>query len=111
MAKRLYVGNLPFDVSEDQLHELFAVHGQVSSTKLITDFNTGRSRGFGFVEMTTEEAAQKAKDGLNSQPFQERNLNVDLARPKSEGQGGDGGYRGSRDRSSSGGGNRSFRRY
>ena len=51
MEKRLYVGNLPFDLSEDQLHELFSAHGQVASTKLITDFNTGRSRGFGFVEM------------------------------------------------------------
>jgi RNA recognition motif-containing protein len=55
MEKRLYVGNLPFDISEDQLHELFSAHGQVASTKLVTDFNTGRSRGVGLVVIGTEE--------------------------------------------------------
>jgi len=111
MSKKLYVGNLSFKATEDDIRNLFSSFGEVASVNIINDPATGRSRGFGFVEMTTEEAAQKAKDGLNSQPFQERNLNVDLARPKSEGQGGGGGYRGGRDRSSSSSGNRSFRRY
>ena len=110
MSKKLYVGNLSFKATEDDVRNLFSSFGDVESVNLINDPATGRSRGFGFVEMTTEEAASKAKDGLNNQPFQERNLNVDLARPKGEGSGG--GYGGSRDRSSSsGGGNRSFRRY
>jgi len=109
MSKKLYVGNLSFKATEDDVRNLFSSFGDVESVNLINDPATGRSRGFGFVEMTTEESASKAKDGLNNQPFQERNLNVDLARPKGEGSGG--GYGGSRDRSSSGGGNRSFRRY
>jgi RNA recognition motif-containing protein len=97
MQKRLYVGNLPFDLSEDQLHELFSVHGQVASTKLITDFNTGRSRGFGFVEMRTEEEAQQAIDKLNKAKVGEREIVVNEARPRPERQsngGGRGGFRG-----------------
>ena len=82
MEKRLYVGNLPYDMSEDQLHELFAVHGQVASTKLITDFNTGRSRGFGFVEMQTEEAAKSALEKMNRAKVGERELVVSEARPR-----------------------------
>ena len=100
MEKRLYVGNLPFDVSEDQLHELFSAHGQVASTKLITDFNTGRSRGFGFVEMRTEEEAQAAIDKMNKAKVGEREIVVNEARPRPEksgfggGSGGRGGNRG-----------------
>src|SRR3989344_5691796 len=100
MEKRLYVGNLPFDISEDQLHELFSVHGQVASTKLITDFNTGRSRGFGFVEMRTEEEAQAAIDKMNKAKVGEREIVVNEARPRPEksgfggGSGGRGGNRG-----------------
>src|SRR5689334_23019437 len=97
MEKRLYVGNLPFDLSEDQLHELFSAHGQVASTKLITDFNTGRSRGFGFVEMKTEEEAQTAIDKMNKAKVGEREIVVNEARPRparSEGRGGFGGGRG-----------------
>jgi cold-inducible RNA-binding protein len=95
MAKRLYVGNLPFDVSEDQLHELFATHGQVSSTKLITDFNTGRSRGFGFVEMSSDEEAQVAIDKMNKAKVGDRELVVNEARPRPEHSGaGGGGHRG-----------------
>ena len=60
MEKRLYVGNLPFDTSEDELHQLFSAHGQIVSAKLITDMETGRSRGFGFVEMSTEDEAKAA---------------------------------------------------
>src|SRR5215813_14103911 len=94
MAKRLYVGNLPFDVSEDQLHELFSAHGQVASTKLITDFNTGRSRGFGFVEMRTEEEAQAAIDKMNKAKVGEREIVVNEARPRPEKSGSFGGGRG-----------------
>ena len=114
MEKRLYVGNLPFDLSEDQLHELFSVHGQVASTKLITDFNTGRSRGFGFVEMRTEEEAQVAIDKMNKAKVGEREIVVNEARPRPErttsggggrggrggGGGGRGGFGGGYDRSS-----------
>src|SRR5437879_9642207 len=96
MAKRLYVGNLPFDLSEDQLHELFSAHGQVASTKLITDFNTGRSRGFGFVEMRTEEEAQVAIDKMNKAKVGEREIVVNEARPRPERTGGFSGGRGGR---------------
>src|SRR5581483_2210074 len=97
MEKRLYVGNLPYDLSEDQLHELFSAHGQVASTKLITDFNTGRSRGFGFVEMRTEEEAQAAIDKMNKAKVGDREIVVNEARPRPErasvggGRGGRGG--------------------
>ncbi|HVO32490.1 MAG TPA: RNA-binding protein, partial [Elusimicrobiota bacterium] len=65
MEKRLYVGNLPYDTSEDQLHEMFSALGQVVNAKLITDMETGRSRGFGFVEMSTEEEAKIAIEKMN----------------------------------------------
>ncbi len=96
MSKRLYVGNLPFDISEDQLHELFSVHGQVSSAKLITDFNTGRSRGFGFVEMNSDDEAKAAIEKMNKSKVGERELVVNEARPRPErtGAGAGGGGRG-----------------
>lgn len=94
MEKRLYVGNLPFDLSEDQLHELFSAAGQVASTKLITDFNTGRSRGFGFVEMKTEEEAQTAIDKMNKAKVGDREIVVNEARPRPERSAGGGGNRG-----------------
>lgn len=112
MEKRLYVGNLPFDVSEDQLHELFSVHGQVASTKLISDFNTGRSRGFGFVEMRTEEEAQAAIDKMNKSKVGDREIVVNEARPRPEKTGfggGRGGNRGGGGRGSYGGYERSSR--
>src|SRR5207248_125147 len=99
MEKRLYVGNLPFDFSEDQLHELFSAHGQVASTKLITDFNTGRSRGFGFVEMGSEQEAQAAIDKMNKSKVDDREIVVNEARPRPQrtgfggGNGGGGGGR------------------
>ncbi len=99
MEKRLYVGNLPFDTSEDQLHELFSVHGQVVSTKLITDMETGRSRGFGFVEMSTEEEAKNAIEKMNKAKLGDREMTVNEARPrpeKSAGGGGRGGFGGGR---------------
>lgn len=88
MQKRLYVGNLPFDLSEDSLHELFSAHGQVASTKLITDFNTGQSRGFGFVEMRTEEEAKVAVEKMNKFKVGDRELVVNEARPRPEHSGG-----------------------
>ena len=105
MEKRLYVGNLPFDTSEDQLHELFSAHGQVVSAKLITDMETGRSRGFAFVEMSTEDEAKKAIDSMNKAKVGDRELTVNEARPRPEKSGGRGGFGGGNGgRSSSGGG-------
>src|SRR3954465_3094337 len=104
MEKRLYVGNLPFDVSEDQLHEIFSAHGQVASTKLISDFNTGRSRGFGFVEMKTEEEAQTAIDKTNKAKVGDREIVVNEARPRPERTGSASGGGGRGGRGGSGGG-------
>src|SRR5665213_2366370 len=94
MEKRLYVGNLPFDTSEDDLHQLFSAHGQIVSAKLITDMETGRSRGFGFVEMSTEDEAKAAIDKMNKAKVGERELTVNEARPRPERAGGGGGSRG-----------------
>ena len=107
MEKRLYVGNLPFDVSEDQLHELFSAHGDVASTKLISDFNTGRSRGFGFVEMATEQGATAAIDKMNKSKIGDREIVVNEARPRPEKTGGFGGG-GSRGGNGGGGGRGGF---
>src|SRR6266481_3442301 len=94
MEKRLYVGNLPFDTSEDDLHQLFSAHGQIVSAKLITDMETGRSRGFGFVEMSTEDEAKAAIEKMNKAKVGDRELTVNEARPRPERAGG-GGNRGS----------------
>jgi len=95
MEKRLYVGNLPFDTTEDDLHQLFSAHGQIVSAKLITDMETGRSRGFGFVEMSTEDEAKAAIDKMNKAKVGERELTVNEARPRPERAGaGSGGGRG-----------------
>jgi RNA recognition motif-containing protein len=96
MQKRLYVGNLPFDITEDQLHDLFAPHGQIVSTKLITDMDTGRSRGFGFVEMSTEEEAKVAIEKMNKAKVGDRELTVNEARPRPERSAPRGGYGGPR---------------
>ena len=103
MEKRLYVGNLPFDTSEDQLHELFSAHGQVVSTKLITDMETGRSRGFGFVEMSTEEEAKVAIEKMNKAKLGDREMTVNEARPRPEKSGGRGGFGGGNGGGSRGG--------
>src|SRR5471030_899253 len=96
MEKRLYVGNLPFDTSEDDLHQLFAAHGQIVSAKLITDMETGRSRGFGFVEMSSEDEAKTAIEKMNKDKVGDRELTVNEARPRPEKSagGGRGGYGG-----------------
>lgn len=81
----IYVGNLSFDASEDQLKELFEGYGRVQSAKIISDRLTGRSRGFGFVEMTDREEGLRAIEELNAREFIGRSLKVNEARPKSEG--------------------------
>ena len=98
MEKRLYVGNLPFDTSEDDLHQLFSAHGQIVSAKLITDMETGRSRGFGFVEMSTEDEAKAAIEKMNKAKVGDRELTVNEARPRPERTGGGsrGGFGGGR---------------
>lgn len=82
MGKKIYVGNISFDASEDDLRELFSTYGAVESVKIVTDAQTGRARGFGFVEMQSEEDAAKAITGLNGKTFMERPINVSEARPQ-----------------------------
>ena len=91
---RLYVGNLSFNTEETQLEQLFATLGEVASVKLVRDRETGRSRGFGFVEMATKEEAAKAVEMLNGRLFRDRNLVVDEARPQPQRGVGGGGPRG-----------------
>ena len=90
--KNIFVGNLNFNTSEDDLRQLFEGHGQVDRVSIMTDRDTGRSRGFAFVEMSNTEEADRAIAGLNGADFEGRALNVNEARPK--GQGGGGGGRG-----------------
>ncbi len=81
---KLYVGNLPYNTSEDDLKELFGAHGTVASVSLINDRETGRSKGFGFVEFENDDEAKKAIDALHGQDFGGRALVVNEARPKTE---------------------------
>ena len=104
MGRKLYVGNLPYDVGEADLQQLFAAAGTVESVNVMRDMATGRARGFAFVEMASDEDAQKAINQFNAQPFNGRNLTVNEARPKPERSGGPrgggfGGHGGSRRRS------------
>ncbi|HZZ27615.1 MAG TPA: RNA-binding protein [Pirellulales bacterium] len=96
MGKRLYVGNLSYNVTNESLEELFAQFGAVQSAQVVMDRDTGRSKGFGFVEMSDDNAAQEAIRGLNDQPHDGRPLTVNEARPREErsGGGGRGGYGG-----------------
>ncbi len=84
MAKRLYVGSLPYSVNDDQLKEHFSQAGTVESASVIIDRMSGRSKGFGFVEMSTDEEAQAAIDMFNGKDFDGRNLVVNEARPMTE---------------------------
>ncbi len=93
MATNLYVGNLPFSTTDTDLEQLFAPHGTVVSAKVIIDRETNRSRGFGFVEMSTDEEAQTAIDNLDQKDFMGRNLKVNHARPREQGARGGGGGR------------------
>jgi RNA recognition motif-containing protein len=96
MNKKLYVGGLPYSVTEDKLQEIFSAHGTVESARVITDRFTGRSRGFGFVEMSSEEEAQTAIDSLNGSDLDGRSLTVNEARPQENRGGGGGGGGGDR---------------
>lgn len=99
MDNKLFVGNLSFNTTENDLQDTFAVHGTVVEANLMVDRASGRPRGFGFVTMSTPEEAQKAIEALNGASLNGRNLTVNVARPKEErGGGGGGGYRGGRDR-------------
>lgn len=81
MGKKLYVGNLPFSTTEQALTDTFGEFGTVDSVKIITDRDTGRSKGFGFVEMSTDDEAQNAISKLNGTPFEGRNMTVNEAKP------------------------------
>jgi cold-inducible RNA-binding protein len=107
--KNIFVGNLDFGATEDSLRALFEAHGAVQRVSIMTDRDTGRSRGFAFVEMTNSDEADRAITALNGADLNGRALNVNEARPKTErggfgGGGGGGGYRGGG--GSGGGGNR-----
>lgn len=82
MGKNLYVGNLSYETTEDTLRTLFAEHGEIESVNLITDRYTGRSRGFGFVEMATEQEADAAIGALNGKMVDGREIRVDKAKPR-----------------------------
>jgi RNA recognition motif-containing protein len=115
MENKLYVGNLSYNTTEDELRELFGQAGTVTSVAIIKDRDTGRSKGFGFVEMGNQSEAQKAISLFNAYKLNERELTVNIARPREERpRGGGGGFgdrrggggRGGRDRRGSGGGGR-----
>ncbi len=103
MSIKLYVGNLSFQTSSDDLQQLFAQVGTVESATIVEDRDTGRSRGFGFVEMTSKEEGEKAIEQFNGTDFNGRNLTVNEARPRE-----DRGNRGGGGRSFGGGGGRNF---
>lgn len=88
MGKKLYVGNLGYDVTASELQEMFTPHGEVASAEVISDRDTGRSKGFGFVQMTDDSAAAKAIDALNGQQHSGRSLTVNEAKPREPRTGG-----------------------
>ena len=120
--KNIYVGNLSYDATEDSVRSLFEAYGAVDRVSIVTDRDTGQPRGFAFVEMSDDDAATKAMEGLNGTKMGGRNLNINEARPKESrprggggggggrggdgGRGGGGGGRGGYGRDSGGGGNR-----
>src|SRR5437588_13099261 len=109
MGKKLYVGNLEYSVTDSQLEQMFAAHGTVESAQVVMDRDTGRSKGFGFVEMKSDQEAQAAIAALNGQLSGGRNLTVNEARPREDrggggGGGGRGGYGGGRGGGGGGGG-------
>ena len=101
MNNKLYVGNLSFDTTQTELETAFSAFGTVQSINLVTDRDTGRPRGFGFIEMGTDSEAQAAIDGLNERDLGGRNLTVNIAKPRENRAGGGGGGGG---RSGGGGG-------
>ena len=100
----IYVGNLSRDVTDEDLRQAFEDFGQVESINIIKDKFTGESRGFGFVEMPSKDEAQAAITGLNGKDLKGRALNINEARPRTEGRGGGGGFGGRGGRSGGGGG-------
>jgi RNA recognition motif-containing protein len=104
MGKKLYVGNLTYGVTDSDLQRMFAAHGAVQSAQVIMDRDTGRSKGFGFVEMGSDAEAQAAVTALNGKEVDGRSLTVNEARPKTEGGGGRGGSGGGRGGYGGGGG-------
>ena len=109
MSNKLFVGNLSFDTTENDLQDAFAAHGTVVEANLMMDRMTGKPRGFGFITMSTPEEAQKAIDSLNGTELDGRALTVNIARPREERPGGGGGRRefgGGRGGGSGGGRNR-----
>jgi RNA recognition motif-containing protein len=106
MGKKLYVGNLGWGVTDDQLRELFGPYGTVQLAQVIMDRDTGRSKGFAFVEMTTDQEAQAAITGMNGQVVDGRPLTVNEARPKEDRGGGGGRGGGGRGGYGGGGGRR-----
>jgi RNA recognition motif-containing protein len=93
---RIYVGNLSYDITDEEMRGEFEAFGEVASVDIITDKYSGRPKGFGFVEMPNQTEAQAAITGLNGKMVRERTLNVNIARPRTEGGGG--GFGGGRDR-------------
>jgi cold-inducible RNA-binding protein len=104
MNNKLFVGNLSFNTTENDLQDAFAAHGTVVEASLMQDRMSGRSRGFGFVTMSTAEEAQKAIEGLNGRELDGRALTVNVARPREERAPGGGGGGGRRDYGGGGGG-------
>ena len=98
MNKKIYVGGLPYSVTDGQLLTLFQAHGTVESANVVTDRYTDRSRGFGFVEMGTQEEAEKAIQALNGTELEGRTLTVNVSKPRENRGGGGGGGGGGRDR-------------
>ena len=110
MGTRLYVGNLPYSVSSSELEQMFSPHGTVQSAEVVADRDTGRSKGFGFVEMGSEAEAQAAIAALNGQDNGGRALTVNEARPREDRGGGGGGGGGGRGGYGGGGGGSGGRR-
>ncbi len=98
MSNKIYVGGLPFSTTEGQLEEIFSAHGTVESARVITDKFTGKSRGFGFVEMSSSNEAQKAIESVNGTEIEGRTLTVNEAKPQEKRSGGGGFGGGRRDR-------------
>jgi RNA recognition motif-containing protein len=110
MSTKMFVGNLSFNTTENELQDAFAVHGTVTEVNLMVDRMTGRPRGFAFVTMATPEEAQKAIEAMNGKDLGGRALTVNIARPKEDRPPGGGGYGGGRGGGGGGGGGRGPRR-
>jgi RNA recognition motif-containing protein len=104
MGKKLYVGNLAYSIADQDLQQIFGQYGTVESAKVIMDRDSGQSKGFGFVEMSSDSEAQAAIAGANGMEFQGRALTVNEARPKEDRPGGGGGFGGGGGRPRGGGG-------